>query len=526
MSSATGDTNPSRLIAAHERSSKPAPFLLGALGFTLAATFILSMLAPAAFPADDGFFYLVIADHIAHGLGSTFNGIVETNGYHPLWLGMLALVGSLGVGKAALIYLAYILQFAMLIGTLLIVFFLYRRALLPTAWAAAIAGLALLGKGTLYLMETWLALLLLLVVVQQLVRLVDAPPEGVSLRRCLWLGGALGLMILARLALVFVAAMVWALVAWHVLWNAAPSALGRRAGALLAGMALNAALLAAYVALNITLFGSALPISGMIKSHFPHPVLALTLSAKLFWVVLAAIALGAWLMRWRARPVAPDGGIYGRGLFMALAALWGGLALDLCYQTFFSYAAEWYFVEGWALLILAVPLAITRLAGGSGGKSARPWLQISAISVLLLATVAGSFLRATSNFSVQWYLLRPDAALQWGWQRDNRRLAAELGQSLPAGTGVLTFDIPGILAYYTDLRIFPIDGLVSAGDRQIYQIFSPLSGTSAGGWDSGRAAEIARFANPIVGLADEFPELALTRLPCPAAVQPAAMRTP
>lgn len=35
---------------------------------------------------EDGYYYLKVAQHMAHGLGSTFDGLDLTNGYHPLWL--------------------------------------------------------------------------------------------------------------------------------------------------------------------------------------------------------------------------------------------------------------------------------------------------------------------------------------------------------------------------------------------------------------------------------------------------------
>jgi hypothetical protein len=42
------------------------------------------------FVGDDALFYVVIANHFAHGLGSTFDGINPTNGYHPLWMVLLS----------------------------------------------------------------------------------------------------------------------------------------------------------------------------------------------------------------------------------------------------------------------------------------------------------------------------------------------------------------------------------------------------------------------------------------------------
>jgi hypothetical protein len=46
-------------------------------------------LAEGTLVADDSYYYFKIADNIAHGLGSSFDGISPTNGYHPLWLAVL-----------------------------------------------------------------------------------------------------------------------------------------------------------------------------------------------------------------------------------------------------------------------------------------------------------------------------------------------------------------------------------------------------------------------------------------------------
>lgn len=38
---------------------------------------------------DDAFFYVLVAESIASGTGSNLDGVHETNGYHPLWMGIL-----------------------------------------------------------------------------------------------------------------------------------------------------------------------------------------------------------------------------------------------------------------------------------------------------------------------------------------------------------------------------------------------------------------------------------------------------
>jgi hypothetical protein len=52
--------------------------------------------APFALTFDDAFYYFGIARNVAHGHGSTFDGINLTNGYHPLW--MLLAVPVFGLG--------------------------------------------------------------------------------------------------------------------------------------------------------------------------------------------------------------------------------------------------------------------------------------------------------------------------------------------------------------------------------------------------------------------------------------------
>jgi hypothetical protein len=48
---------------------------------------------------DDFFYYAQVARHVAQGAGSTFDGIHRTNGYHPLWLGVLSLFSLVDSGR-------------------------------------------------------------------------------------------------------------------------------------------------------------------------------------------------------------------------------------------------------------------------------------------------------------------------------------------------------------------------------------------------------------------------------------------
>ena len=83
----------------------PANRLLKA-GFLLSiALYVTVILAkPGVFFADDSYFYFQVAWNFAHGMGSTFNGVMDTNGYHPLWMLICALVCKLLHTKTAAIH--------------------------------------------------------------------------------------------------------------------------------------------------------------------------------------------------------------------------------------------------------------------------------------------------------------------------------------------------------------------------------------------------------------------------------------
>jgi hypothetical protein len=65
--------------------------LFAAIVVVLAIPFF-SKLSWTTLVQDDFFYYLVVARNIVEGHGSTFNGIVPTNGYQPLWLWVLVCV--------------------------------------------------------------------------------------------------------------------------------------------------------------------------------------------------------------------------------------------------------------------------------------------------------------------------------------------------------------------------------------------------------------------------------------------------
>lgn len=342
---------------------------------------------------DDGFYYLKIAEHMARGDGSTFDGINPTNGYHPLWL--LCLVPIFWVVSApdVALILAVILQGVLMsIGVGLT----YRIAQLDLGRFGAVLG-ALLWvhcqlpyRISLSGMEYSLHAVCILSAIYFYRRwYADDPPR---LRAHLVLGTLLGLTFLARLDSV-------------LLFGCIGLALGLRevrGGFALAGVkrllvltlpVAGAVLL--YVGANIRMFGHSLPINGVIKRDWSarlleqdpqfkaHGWLVAKLS-NLFWefgnmkptyvlflVVGSAGFASIWLMSIAARPGttrASSGGALGTTInsFTRVPTYWGSLVLfsvlqlaffQIVYHDGYSFQRWYYVIQPWLGALLMAMLA-------------------------------------------------------------------------------------------------------------------------------------------------------------------------
>ena len=77
--------------------------------------------APFTITFDDAYYYFQIGKELAHGHGSTFNGLDHTNGYHPLWQGICALPYVVGLTGLAAVRALLVLQLVLWAATLWIV---------------------------------------------------------------------------------------------------------------------------------------------------------------------------------------------------------------------------------------------------------------------------------------------------------------------------------------------------------------------------------------------------------------------
>ena len=206
---------------------------------------------------DDFFFYLKIAQNLAAGRGSTFDGVHYTNGYHPLWL--LALTALSGLTTSTAVAIAFVA-----VTSLCATVFTYRALELLLSdfgldefLLSAIVLLACTLAIRIFLdgMETTLAIPLMLASMLYVQRGLH---DG-SFREGLILGLLLSFTGLARLDSLIWSALLLGALAWS---RESRSFL---TVAFLTGLAVGFVPVAIYFGVNIHYFGTLLPVSGTAK---------------------------------------------------------------------------------------------------------------------------------------------------------------------------------------------------------------------------------------------------------------------
>jgi hypothetical protein len=421
-----------------------------------ASLFLLSLfvlpgqLRPAQFFHDDAYFYLQVAHNLASGFGSTFHQITETNGYHPLWMLFCAL-GMLTAGLDKILALNVIGAFQ--VGLFVLLALAFRRLASHSGSPFLAPGLALLASyffsTALYGSEAYLNGMLL---AASMLALLEAS-ERVRIGWWCVSGALLGLAVLARLDNVFPAATL----------AASALLLAPRRGARLPWrrtLALSLPLIAVvapYLALNQLLFGHVVPISGAIKSTFPNPTPSLAALGPLGKITTLAAIVST------LASVAPG---WKRSERLLLVGLGSGVLLHALYICLFTdhYTFwRWYYVAG----VLNLALFLCLLLGWAERQP-----PPSRIATLVPVASAGlAFVLATGGLAYGWLkafgperigpLEVPLRINQYRWPEE---LARWLKAEMPRGAGLLAYDYPGALAYHSDLRVLPVDGLVNDFD--------------------------------------------------------------
>lgn len=439
--------------------SRAAGVLLGLYAaYYLFLGFAVSVPSAVDGVPDDAFYYLQVARNVALGHGSSFDGVEPTNGYHPLWLGLLVPVYAL-TGPDSEIGMRGALGLSILLGMGILIWLreIARREIGPFGALLALLLMAwprFFGQ-TVNLLETGLLLFLYLTIIGLHSRFAS-DGAGFTPRREFLFGIVVGLACLARLDTVFlllafgIAGLVSA-----VRHPSGDAGIVRRAWRNVRFLCVAVGVVAPYLFWNLQTFGHLQPISGAMKSSFPNVQLTFRYVTEFpefgaLFLVGVGYAL-AWLRR--GSPVLPPPKFTGNAAASAptlpssLAIFGMAAAFHLGYTVCFMQwgVDRWHYGLLLPIGLLGLPHLVTRLPLHRVFAGA-PWLPWT---VVVLGTV-GAVL-------VQVYSFR----LREGRYGDvSREVALWAQEHLPADAVFATTDA-GVFGYFSERTTINLDGLIN-----------------------------------------------------------------
>jgi len=400
---------------------------------------------------DDAAYYMTIARNVAAGRGLTFDGIHPTNGVHPLWLMSLVPLFLLRGTPEVMIRLVALLQTILL--SLAYLVFLRTQARLFSAPAATVSALLFVPLVFLPSINGMESAVLVLSLVLLYGYGWHISRSGLDWRRAAVLGLSLGFVLLARLDMIFLplALLGWAAAQFRV------REIHERTVALVAvcGFA-TCAVVAPYLAFNYWKFGGIMPISGALKSSFPHLALSadtIPRIASMGIVSLACAALAIGRALWSvAVPRAAERA--GTGYYAtATTVLAWAVTLHFLFNLLFmkSGTFSWYFLwyRLFAIVLISGPLDRTVR---STAIVTRPALYAVMAGILLVGIVVRDQTRDRFPQQGGWHTAAYDAAV---WAREHT-----------APEAVFAMSDCGHFAFFSTRQVINLDGLVNNMDFQ------------------------------------------------------------
>ncbi len=389
---------------------------------------------------DDTGYYLEIARNLADGDGFTFDELHQTNGFHPLWLGILTIPYLLGAGLLSGYYIG------MTITILLFGFGLYQAWQFVRKRFGEAAGLVVVFAGVwpqiFNALNLGMEITLTFALVMSALRLADrhelvkfkAPP------RIEWgVGVLLALIFLSRLdtAFLHLTAGVFFATAYLKKDRSPERTFADllRRGLRIFGPA--ALALAGYMLWNYLAFGHLTALSGSLKSSFPVPgfYLGSILYRELGVVVKASLV---WVFI-RRRSFSAEVKIFA----------WGTGGQLLYYLLFLKWAPFSYY-----LIALGLPIFLIAL-----GDVVNLLVKKKSVLHRWLPIAAGVVAVAGQAFALTRFHL--------GFIRDSYRAAVWVQNNTP-DDAIFAMRDCGIFGYFSDRRTINLDGLVNDYEYQDY----------------------------------------------------------
>ena len=428
---------------------------------------------------EDGFYYFKIAQHLAAGSGSTFDGVNPTNGYHPFWLLLLVPLYWFTASPITALSLGVFLQALLFGGTVICVYAIGRLHL--TRYGASLAALMwILFTHQVALGGLEFSLQALGVLASAYFyfrRFIRAVPPFLDY---FTLGLLLGLTILARLDTVLLAGIIglW-LVGREI--KVGIQATGVRRVVLFSFPLL--VVMAGYLLINQLMFGHPFPVSGVVKQswsayllsqdplfqaygwavakigHLLWPLRHLTLMFP-FYLILGTLGVAIlWLVEIvRLRPIlwSKNGSLLRLYAPFITFSLVSYLSFFILYHDSVSLSAWYYVVQPWLAAILLATVIDNFF-----------WLDYRQASWQRL----GGYQVRLMLLGVIWFLI-PAYTI---WRVEQWRVADQFGyipQPLYEGAAWVQTHLPadavigawnaGALGYLSGRQVINLDGLVNS----------------------------------------------------------------
>ncbi len=420
----------------------------------LASYLVPPHITPWNYPADDSFFYLQVASHLGDGHGTTFNQITRTNGYHPLWMIFCVLSDVIAGGNRDLVLRVAIgLQQMMAMAS---AWMLYRVTKM-LGFSSAFMILPLLCfffMTRIYLSEAYLNLFFSTATLWTGASILVRPNRNATTHFA-GLGALAGLMILSRLDNIFTGAAIVFMVLVYEAKAGGRGIFSRTTilNAVAAGLA-TLLVLAPYLALNFSLFGHFMPISGAIKNAAGGGLgFHLRGVSPMGWLFAIFILPGL------AIAITRKAEFPARGILAGLAC---GYTLLLAYIVFLTRHHTnwpWYYTGGAILAALTSVLLMDILSKTRPFRciKARHWIAMS-LALCCMMNLYASLRFLYPGLVYGEGSLRDRLSFTSRWQQD---VGNWLKNELPPHARIVIYDWPGIIAYASERVILAPDGLMN-----------------------------------------------------------------
>ncbi len=423
---------------------------------------------------DDAFYYYKTAQNIVFNHISAFDGVNKSNGYHPLWMLILLPLFLAFKGGITAVKAVYILCLCLWVASAIVLFRVQRIHLSPychpeldsgsyKSYAIALFGTAfIINKGGSFMdgLETPLYLFLTICLFGYSIK------EGVFTstidnRKAMVISLISSLIFLSRLDSAFIlAAYLLQLIVVQIRLQGLRQVIRVFRYPFVLGLVLTLP----YLIMNKIAFGNPLPISGRLKTAFPHLgfsfiydgffkryFLKSILIVSSFTLIILLLSM---ITRYSKRYISLAGkAIVGDDYLFALIPLLIGNLIYLVYLSLYTRweLLYWYFAPIGLLQVLIIPYLLSILLNVFRKKC----FAYAAIILSLLL----SFL-----------FMRRDLKL-WGEGREDEamgqlyKVAIWIKEHIPANK-IMALKDSGAVGYFSELRVVNMDGLINNEEFQ------------------------------------------------------------